>query len=391
MLRGMIKFPLLLAASFCWFGLLRLEAQTPTAPPPSTPPPTLAASQGVGEQAKRDGWQSACVGVDLIHPQEGFPGLTAWMEDFKQADAAVTKAGAHGVFPDLKINDLLVNNPRFWQAFYEVLPGDPGMALIQSGLLLAGGEAQRASTIATLALQRPGIPAAFRKALQEVAARAYAAQQPAIALSEEGVALHDQDKFTEALAKYDAALKLWPNTGWTHYERGFTLRMMALKALLEKAGPGKEAEVPKPEDPPEVVRAFAKARQHDPFQLAAYQGSDPAVIKGLSALAKKVKPAWMKVEENSAAALTDAELQTFAEGCQDAGIHDYALVAHGVVVARRGKYLPADLVWISESLAAAAPGVATEKALQALEGKELQLMTLVPIEASGGAATQKSE
>ena len=91
--------------------------------------------------------------------------------------------------------------------------------------------------------------------------------------------------------------------------------------------------MPKTETPPEVVRAFARARQHDPFQMPAYQGAEPEVIQGLKALANKIKPVWTKLEENAAQQLSDADLKSLAEGCQEASIHDYALATHSVLVA----------------------------------------------------------
>jgi hypothetical protein len=341
-------------------------------PAASGPPPVLAASQGVGEQARRDGWQSACLAVDLIHVKDDFPGIKAWMEDFKQADAAVTAAGSKAALPDLKINELVTSNHNFWAAYYEILPGDPGLSLLHSGLLLAGGEAQRASAIATIGLQRPSIPDSFRKALRHIIDRAYAAQEAAIELTKLGVQLHDEKKFPDALAKYDAALKLWGSCGWTHYERGFTLRTMSLQVAGDKADP-------KAGEPPEVSRAFARARQHDPFQIPAYQSSDPLIQKSLAPLSQKVKPVWIKLEEDPMQTLPDLDLKSLAEGCQRAGIHDYALAAHSVMVARAGRYVPSDVIWISDSLAEIAPGPSTEKALQMLEGKELHLLTLVPV------------
>ena len=124
---------------------------------------------------------------------------------------------------------------------------------------------------------------------------------------------------------------------------------------------------------------LAHARQHDPLQIPAYQSPDPVILKSLPPLTQKVKPAWVKLEADPAHTLSDPDLKSLAEGFQRAGIHDYALAAHSVMVARAGRYLPSDVIWISDSLAEIAPGPATEKALQMLEGKELHLLTLVPI------------
>ncbi len=360
MLRSLL-LPLIGLTSLC-----RLTAAEPSAPAPRP-------LDGVAEQAKRDGWETASLSIDLIGSPRGFPGLRAWAQDYKVADDAVIAAGPGAILPDLKIHELVTNNPNFWAAHYEIVPGDPGWALLHAGLLLAGGEAQRATVIATLALQRPAIPEPLRKALLHLIQRCFEAQASAIALTKEGVTQHELGAYSAALAKYDEALKLWPDQGWTHYERGFTLRQKALQGAKDPAAFT---------DPPEVTRCFERARQHDPLQISAYQGKEPKVVTGLNALDKLVMPAWRKLSANASLLLNDAELQAFGEGCQAAGIQDYALVTHSIVVARQGSYGPKDAVWISESLSRMAPGDATEKALQTLDTAQLQLKVLVPIESS---------
>jgi tetratricopeptide (TPR) repeat protein len=47
--------------------------------------------------------------------------------------------------------------------------------------------------------------------------------QAALALLKEGTALHDAKKYDEAIAKYDAALKIDPNNSIVIYEKAFTL------------------------------------------------------------------------------------------------------------------------------------------------------------------------
>jgi hypothetical protein len=40
----------------------------------------------------------------------------------------------------LDVDALVTNNPHYWQAYYEVVPGDPGLGLLHGGLLHFGGE-----------------------------------------------------------------------------------------------------------------------------------------------------------------------------------------------------------------------------------------------------------
>src|SRR5262249_35926262 len=122
---------------------------------------------------------------------------------------------------------------------------------------------------------------------------------------------------------------------------------------------------------PEVKAAYARARRHDPFQINAYQGDERAVIDGFLALGRRGLPACGRLARDWSKPAPDEVLTSLAGACQEAGVHELALVARQVLIARHGRYLPEDHPFISAGLKALAPGKATEQTLADLAGGKL--------------------
>jgi hypothetical protein len=76
--------------------------------------------------------------------------------------------------------------------------------------------------------------------------------------------------------------------------------------------------------------------------------------------------------------MPDQVLVAFAEACQGAAAHEYALVARQVIVARRGRFDASDHPFFSTSLRALAPGDETETVLERLAGAQLHMALLTP-------------
>jgi tetratricopeptide (TPR) repeat protein len=202
-------------------------------------------------------------------------------------------------WPALDVDALLSRNPNFWRAYFEIAPGDSGLMALHAGLLLTNGEAVRASHLLVVAGQRPGVPRALRQGFATMLAAAQKVPGQPDALVRQGIELHDKGQYAEALKQYKEALKLWPQNGFAHYERGLTLRVQELVAAGEKPPkPGTLIVNGGPKQSAAVSAVFAKARRHDPFQIHAYQGDDPEILKGLLALAKTGVPAWEKLVKN---------------------------------------------------------------------------------------------
>src|SRR5262249_12458782 len=137
-------------------------------------------------------------------------------------------------WPAVDVDALMAHNPNFWQAYYEIAPGDPGVMVIHAGLLMSAGEMSRASYILAVALQRPGIPAPFRKAMLGLLAETVKAGKASNALVNEGIKLHEKGEYVAALRKYEEALAAWPQNGFAHYEIGYTIYAQLLVAAGEK-------------------------------------------------------------------------------------------------------------------------------------------------------------
>lgn len=341
---------------------LRLGAETVPEEPPADP----------RETAKREAWTSVVLIVSLLEQGDNtaFPGIRAWLDDFRQT-AAITPAPESGKpFPPLDIDALVTRNPHFWAAFYEVQPGDPGLALLHAALLLSGGEAQRASVVAALGLQRPGIPEEIKRGLTSVIAHCQSAQARSMHLVEVGVKLYDQQEFAVALKSFDAAIAEWPANGCAHYERGSTLRMKAIADARREAASDPASEpVKPPSDPPGTTDSFARARRHDPLHLLAYQGDDPALLTGLMALVRSGMGVWESIRKQPEHPAKTVQLREFSEACRTAAIDDFALVIRQLVVAANRRYSTLDRDHISESLGRLAPEALTAPLLARIGGE----------------------
>jgi len=185
-------------------------------------PPKLSAEVS---EARRAGLKLAQVVIEQLEmgDQKKFPGIQAWLKDVRKATGGLNPEKVAEEWPAVDVNALMANNPNFWQAYYEIAPGDPGLMVIHAGLLMTGGEMTRASQILVIALQRPEIPAAFRKAMLGLLADTVKAGKASNALVNEGIKLHDKGEYAAALRKYDEALVAWPQNGFAHYEVGYTI------------------------------------------------------------------------------------------------------------------------------------------------------------------------
>jgi tetratricopeptide (TPR) repeat protein len=255
--------------------------------------------------------------------------------------------------------------------------------LLHAGLLLGTGEATRASYVLVIAGQRPGIPKAIRQGFEGLLAHTQRVGKRPNALIQEGIKLHDQGKYDEALKKYREALGLWQQNSWAHYEIGYTLLNQQLVAAGAKPLQGEGVSVNAGlKHSAEVLSAFAKTRRHDPFAFKAYQGDDQKLIHAVVALAKDGLPAWQKIAQNRDKRVDVEVLQQLATACQESGNHELALIVRQIMVARRGRYAPADHPFFTTSLRALAPGPQIEALLKLLGGDgALNLRQLVVPEA----------
>lgn len=338
--------------------------------------------------ARHAGWLATQQVLSALEKNDAktFPGITAWIDDVRKATAGIDSDADPASWPAIDVDALVTNNANFWRAQYEVAPGDPGILLLHSGLLLLGSEPRRASCVLMIGLQRPGIPAPVHRIMRGLAAQADKALEASTTVTVEGITLFDEGKLDEALKKHEAALQLCPQNGFAHYEWGLTRRQQEWKAAGIE--PAKKTGVTVNEGPltsKEVAAAFARARKHDPFQWKAYQGDDRETIDGLMVLLKKGMPNWDKLLKTQPQLVKDQVLFDLAEGLQGARQDELALVARQIVVARRGQFAPEDHPFIALSLRRMAPGEAVDLALERLAGGKIAFRQIIAAEKSVAA------
>jgi hypothetical protein len=333
-------------------------------------PDAPAAPEDPRDAAKREAWTSAVLIVSLLELGDNhqFPGIRAWLEDFRAVAATTPPPSSGRAFPIVDSDALVTRNPHFWTVFYEVQPADPGLALLHSALLLSAGEAQRAAAIAIFGLQRPGIPEEIKRGLVAIVGHCQSAQARSAALVQEGIKLHDRRNFDGALRSFEAALAEWPANGVAYYERGSTLRVRAIEAARHTAGEPEALARALAVDPPETTKCFALARRHDPLQLLAYQGDDPALLNALMTMVRTGLPAWEAMRKHPEQPVKLDALRSFREACHTAGIEDFALVLHQLVVATHKQYYPADRDVIVAGLQRLAPAALTPALLDRVSG-----------------------
>lgn len=246
------------------------------------------------------------------------------------------------------------HNANFWQMYYEVVPGDPGLAMLHAGVLLAAGDADRAQTVLRLTMHRGDLEEQTQKILISIMQHCGAFMRPSHQLVNAGVQLHDKEDFEGALKQYDAALRLWPMNGWAAYERGTTFRMR------DK------------DDTDQVVKAFAQSREIQPFQFHAWQGKKTD-IPGMVEMLTEMPGLWEPSLQNIKHVMKAEDLLKMSEILQLAEVDDLALVARQIYIVRRGRYMPEDHPFISKSLRRLAPGPQAEATLAKLAGAGLKL------------------
>jgi tetratricopeptide (TPR) repeat protein len=328
--------------------------------------------------ARQFGWRAAAPLMDNLGQSDAkkFPGLQAFYKDYRKVGKDVRPDRPPDQWPPIDTDALLTRNPNFWRAGFEIRPGDPAWLYTQAGLLLSAGEAARAQQVLVLARQSRGLPREVRKAVEQMLRVAEQVIRDANEAVASGIELYDRGDKPGAMKRYRDALTIWPQNAFAHYELGLTLRARAMEARGEpvpKLGTIQVNE--KLPETPEVEDHFARSRQHDPLRWQAYQGSGPDVLSRLMALQPCLK-AWEAIASSGDRRVTDDLLAQFAEGCQQAGIHDLALVAKQLVVARRGHLSRDDHAFISMSLRKLVPGPQAEATLRFLDNPRIEMLAL---------------
>lgn len=285
---------------------------------------------------------------------ESFPGLHAWLAGEAAVLPPLPKDKVDDSWLSLDCEKLVRHNANFWQMFYEVVPADPGLAMIHAGMLMAAGDADRAQVILRLTMHRGDMADDARRAFIGIMRDCIASAEPSHALVKKGITLHDAGDFDGALAQYDAALRLWPRNGWAAYERGTTF------LIVDKLSSDR------------TKKAFAQARDLQPFQVRAWQGTR-AEIPGMMEMLTESSEIWEPSLKDVSYVMPPEKLLRLSEILQLAEVDDLALIVRQVYVVRRGRYMPEDHPFIAKSLRRLVPGPQAETTLTKLSGPGLKL------------------
>jgi hypothetical protein len=204
-------------------------------------------------------------------------------------------------------------------------------------------------------------------------------------LVEEGIKLFDKGDFDGATKKYREALTIWPQSGWAHFELAYTIRCQEIVAAGEKPTPPGQMLTPTSPEMKVKMSAQAKAeygqcRRYSPFMQGAYHLDEPELLRGATALVEEVLPANKDLANTRDPAAIDRDIEQWAKGCQDAGLHDLALLGRQILVARRGQYAAVDHPFIVTSLRRLVPGPDTEDVLERLAGAKSACYRLIATE-----------
>ena len=348
-----MKLPTLQGLALSFSLLCSLNAQTDT--------PEMAEARKMGVTVVQ-----VMQGNLKSRDESSFPGICDWLAKEGKVLNELDKTKPDESWRKLDSRKLVQHNANFWQMYYEIVPGDPGLAMLHSGALLTAGDADRAQTILRLTLHRGDLDETTQKILISIMQHCGAFMRPSQQMVHAGVQLHDKGDFAGALEQYDAALRLWPLNGWAAYERGTTLRMQDKKESTQ------------------VVQAFAQSREFQPFQFHAWQGKK-ADIPGMVEMLTQMPGLWEPSLKNIKHVMKPGDLLKMSEILQLAEVDDLALVARQICVVQRGRYAPEDHPFISKSLRRLVPGVQAETTLEKLSGAGLKTAQIYQAPVSGRA------
>jgi hypothetical protein len=339
---------------------------------------------------RRAGWQTVLTLLPTLEAADAKenPGILAFAKDLRAWEKKIDVKLSPEQWPPMDIDALVSRNGNFWQASFEIAPGDPALFSLHAGLLLSAGEGMRAWQVLTLARQRPGIPKNVFEGIEKLRTQVSVLIAQGNAKVKTGIQRFDAGDRKEALRLYREAVAEWTQNSMAHYEIGLTLYFeeeVAAGRPLPKMGTVKINSGF--EYSAEVARRFTLARQHNPLDPMTYKGSDKAVTSRALPLVTKVLPTWKKIMEANKL-VDDAILAELSEACQEAALDDLALASRQLLAARRNRYMPADLAFLKTSLERLAPGPQTEATLKALAREKITVRQLIKPEQ--GAPAQEA-
>lgn len=320
------------------------------------------------DETRKLGWQITSQLLAKIETKDldEFPGSKAFFAEVKKQTEGISLEKDCKDWPALDVDQLITKNPNFWQTYYEVAPGDPGLYMIHAGLLMTAGELVRASHQLIIAqhVSHGSLDRVF-KLMRAKVQGTYAELHKVV---KEGVKLHDAQEYEKAQAKYQEAMKAWPQNGLAHFEFGMTALTVDMDKAKKAGKPIGHSQL--------VLEKFEISRRHDPLQLMAYQG-DNELVKRLLVLKSKLGPAFKKLQLSPGEFDADT-ISAVAQASQEAELDALALTSYQMLVANHGEYQKQDFPFLEKSLKRLVPGPTTDETLKRLGSKMMTAWQIIP-------------
>ncbi len=164
--------------------------------------------------------------------QEAIPVLAAFAAHADPKFAGVRDLGKAigGLDPGKPVGVAAVTDRShdYWRAMLEMSPGIPLVPAIRVALHVADGEIDRARRVAQAVVPFDANKSGPSRILGDLRMMMDLFYKDLEARIGEGVKLHDQGRFADALKVYDAVLRDYPGSAWAHYERFHTRRSAAM-------------------------------------------------------------------------------------------------------------------------------------------------------------------
>lgn len=354
-----MKLPRPVARRLLLAVLLAAAAQsgcvTPPRPPAAPAAPTMEAFGTSLANARTEGRREVedIIGVYVNLPAEHGPGIAALRRDVAEALARMKREGRERL-TIAEVDRLTVDNPHFWDAWFEFDPRDSSLLMLHASLLMEAGELLRASMVLTIGVQTLPLNVQERMFWFTQQARAHwTVFRRLDELRELEKAWGESRRRREAgLAR---AMADWPGDGLT------------LEALLQSRLGLKPGTIPGEDNAPiiiapalrvRVAKELTQLRRINPVAAARYAED--------SAAAAEFGRLWTRLTDENRA-VEQREVGQFAEQAARLGFPEMALVAGRALAAQRGFMAPGDLELIRRCLPQLLPAADAERLLSRIQ------------------------
>lgn len=312
--------------------------------------------------ARFHGWQAVKAVVPKLDSadKQRYPGIAALVADVTLFENAHDRKFPPHEWPAEESDQLLLKNPHFWQAMFEVTPGDSSLTVAHIGMLSTLGELDQAFNMLQLTRHDDSIPVENRQRLQQILFAIINMKMSAGRAIQTGNKSYDEGRYEAAAAEYQKVLDVWPRCSAAHYELEQTLQRK------DRTGSG----------------GYARSRRANPLLKEAFQGTYTSAEHEQRRKIFPLVERWNDQIVKSKSASSEV-LLGFAKDFQDVAIlenhfHELALFTRQIVIARNGNYAKDDREFITASLKELIPASNAAAIATSLENPIDDRLTIFP-------------